>query len=56
MAKANRRFQRAELPTHSRLGEYKIPIKYRKEFMGNRKSKWVTKKKYLEFLKWKKDK
>lgn len=53
MAKANRRAQ-AELLYHSVMGEYKIPIKYRKKFMGSNKNKWVNHKKYIEFLEWKK--
>jgi hypothetical protein len=33
-------------------GMYKIPIKYRKEFTGCNKEKWVSKKKYRIFVSW----
>lgn len=41
---------------HSREGLFKIPFKYRKEFMGSNQDKWVEKKKWLQFIKWKKAK
>ena len=52
MADANVR-ARSGQRTHSVIGEYKIPFKDRKDFMGNNKSKWVDKKKYEQYLKWK---
>ena len=59
MAKANQRFVNqgigTGLKTHSKEGEYKIPIKDRKEFMGSNRFKWVVKKTYLNYLKWKKE-
>lgn len=54
MAKANFRAQRSKHRTHALEDEYKIPIKDRKEFMGNRKAKWVGKKKYMKYVEWKK--
>ena len=35
--------------------EYKIPIRDRKRFMGNNKSKWVNDKKYRKYKRWVKE-
>ncbi len=52
MAKANKRGQSGKR-THSVEHEYKIPIRHRREFMGNNISKWVSEKKYKDYLSWK---
>jgi len=52
MSKANKR-ARSGQRSHSVSDEYEIPIKDRKEFMGSNKSKWVDRKKYEKYLKWK---
>jgi len=39
----------------SHKGERKIPIKDRKKFMGNNKSKWVSEKRYRKYLRWVKE-
>jgi len=61
MAKANQRFVNpnglsTNVSTHAKEGEYAIPYKYRKEYQGNNKSKWVSKNEYNKFLKWLKTK
>ena len=57
MSKANQRFinsqgQGTGLKTHAQEGDYKIPIKHRKMFMGSNKSKWVDEKRYKKYLEW----
>jgi len=52
MAKANQRSMSGQRP-HAIVPEYKIPIEDRKAFMGANVNKWVSKKKYEDYLKWK---
>lgn len=53
MPKANQRSLSFK-GTHAVEGEFKIPIEHRKKFMGHRNSKWVGKKKYLQYIHWRK--
>jgi len=58
--KANKRFKTG-FKTHACSNEVKIPIEYRKKFMGYNTDKWITKfkngkpttiyRRYLEFKK-----
>ena len=51
--KANNRFSKGA-SSHAMSGEYKIPFKDRKAFMGSNDAKWVSEKEFLKYLKWKK--
>jgi len=53
MAKANQRSLSGQRP-HSISHEYKIPIRDRKAFMHTNKEKWVSEKKYKDYIRWKK--
>lgn len=35
--------------------EHKIPVEDRKKFTGSNKSKWVDKKRYRKYIRWKKE-
>jgi len=52
--KANNRHQKGN-KTHAQSNEYKIPYRDRKAFMGAN-IKWVSRKKYMKYLDWKKEK
>jgi len=54
MAKANQRFVGTMQRTHACSGDYKIPLEDRIPFL-NTNTKWVTEKKYKEYIRWKKE-
>ena len=37
------------------VDEFEIPVRDRKLFMGSNKSKWVDKKRYRKYIRWKKE-
>jgi len=54
MAKANKRAL-SNQKQHRLCNDYKIPIRDRKNFNHHNTDKWVNKKRYDKYLKWKED-
>ena len=54
MAKANKRALSGQ-KQHRLSHEYKIPLKDRQKFNGHNIEKWVNKKKYNQYVKWKEE-
>jgi len=52
--KANQR-ARSGARSHAVSGEYKIPIEDREAYQGSNTAKFVSKKEYDKYVKWKKD-